>query len=131
MTLLLASCIYVKGRNGGGTWVPNKVVNDSAASKNSVVDTALSFSWSTGTLTNERLSVSRKVPPGGITTAAMIAVFSELVRGERVGGIGGVLFGDGEALKLEVRLSTYWCGAARRVFGDCHVKEGFRGFVEL
>lgn len=63
--------------------VPNKVVNDSAASRNSVVDTALFFSLSTGTLTNERLSVSRKVFPGGITTA-MIVGLGEKVR-RRVG----------------------------------------------
>lgn len=56
--------------------VPNKVVNDSAASRNSVVETALSFSLSTGTAVKDTLRVSRKVPPGGYAAgAAMIAVW--------------------------------------------------------
>jgi hypothetical protein len=45
--------------------VPNKVVRDSEASKNSLVDIALSFSLSTGTSVNDLLMLSRKVPPGG------------------------------------------------------------------
>jgi len=51
-----------KGRRGV---LPNKVVNDSAASRNSVVETALSFSLLTGTSVKDLLTVSRKVPPGG------------------------------------------------------------------
>jgi len=49
--------------------VPKRVVNDSAASRNSVVETALSFSVSTGTSVKDFLSVSRKVPPGGYAFA--------------------------------------------------------------
>lgn len=45
--------------------VPNNVVNDSAASRNSVVAIALSFSLSTGTSVKDFFNVSRKVPPGG------------------------------------------------------------------
>ena len=45
--------------------VPKRVVNDSAASRNSDVATALSFEASTGTSVKDFLSVSRKVPPGG------------------------------------------------------------------
>ena len=52
--------------------VPNSVVNDSAASRNSVVATALSFSLSTGTSVKDFLSVSRKVPPSGYDCAAAI-----------------------------------------------------------
>lgn len=50
-------------------FVPNIVVNDSAASRNSVVEMALSFSASTGTSTKDFRNVSRRVPPGGMTTA--------------------------------------------------------------
>ena len=42
-----------------------RVVSDSAASRNSVVETALSFSLFMGTSVKDRLRVSRKVPPGG------------------------------------------------------------------
>lgn len=48
-----------------GRGLPNSVVNDSAASRNSVVAIALSFSLSTGTSVKDFLSVSRNVPPGG------------------------------------------------------------------
>lgn len=51
-------------------------VRDSAASMNSLVAMALFLSASTGTSTKERLKVlaSKKVPPGGITGADMMAV---------------------------------------------------------
>jgi len=55
--------------------VPNRVVNDSAASRNSVVEMALSFSLSIGTSVKDFLSVSRKVPPGGY--ALVVAMASE------------------------------------------------------
>ncbi len=55
--------------------LPNRVVNDSAASRNSVVDTALSFSLSTGTSVKDLLSVSRKVPPGGYALLVAMAFY--------------------------------------------------------
>ena len=58
----------------GGEGGPKRVVNDSAASRNSVVGTALSFSLSTGTSVKDFLNVSRKVPPGGY--ALVVAMFS-------------------------------------------------------
>jgi hypothetical protein len=71
-------------------FIPNKVVNDSAASRNSVVDTALSFSLSTGTSVKDFLSVSRNVPPGGYAlVVAIFFFFFSLVfdwRGESVKG---------------------------------------------
>jgi len=63
---------FWEGRGVGG--VPKRVVNDSAASRNSDVDTALSFEASTGTSVKDFLSVSRKVPPGGYAFVA--AMFS-------------------------------------------------------
>jgi hypothetical protein len=56
--------------------VPKRVVNDSAASRNSVVETTLSFSVSTGTSVKDFLSVSRKVPPGGY--AFVLAMVCEI-----------------------------------------------------
>jgi hypothetical protein len=53
--------------------VPNRVVNDSAASRNSVVAMALSFSLLTGTSVKDFLSVSRKVPPGGYALVVAMA----------------------------------------------------------
>ena len=53
--------------------VPNSVVNDSAASRNSVVAIALSFSLLTGTSVKETLRVSRKVPPSGYDCAIVSA----------------------------------------------------------
>lgn len=57
-------------------------VRDSAASMNSLVAMALFLSASTGTSTKERLKVlaSKKVPPGGMTGADMMA---------GAGGVGG------------------------------------------
>lgn len=51
------------------TRVPNRVVNDSAASRNDVVSTALSWLTSTPTSTKDFLRVSNQVPPGGIVIA--------------------------------------------------------------
>ena len=68
----LASAIITTHRGSGN--IPNKVVNDSAASKNSVVATALSFSLSTGTSVKDFLRVSRKVPPSGYACAAIVFV---------------------------------------------------------
>lgn len=62
--------------------IPNRVVNDSAASRNSVVEMALSFSLSTGTSVKDLLSVSRKVPPGGYALVVAIA-FERSIVGER------------------------------------------------
>lgn len=45
--------------------VPKRVVNDSAASRNSVVAIALSFSLFIGTSVKDFFRLSRKVPPGG------------------------------------------------------------------
>lgn len=44
---------------------PKRVVKLSAASRNSVVGMALSFSFMMGTSVNERDSVLKKVSPGG------------------------------------------------------------------
>lgn len=52
--------------------VPKSVVNDSAASKNSVVAIALSFSLSTGTSVKDLFRVLRKVPPSGYACADAI-----------------------------------------------------------
>lgn len=57
-----------------GIIVPNKVVKDSAASRNSLVETALSFSLSTGTSEKDLLIVSRNVPPGGYAFVVAIVV---------------------------------------------------------
>jgi hypothetical protein len=54
--------------------VPNRVVNDSAASRNSVVAIALSFSLLMGTSLNDFFRVSRKVPPGGKAFADAIVI---------------------------------------------------------
>ena len=45
--------------------IPNRVVSDSDASRNSVVEMALSLSGSMGTSVKFRLSRSKYVPPGG------------------------------------------------------------------
>ena len=45
---------------------PKRVVNDSAASRNSDVGMALPLEESTGTSTKDFLRVSNHVPPGGI-----------------------------------------------------------------
>lgn len=50
------------------------VVKDSAASRNSVVEMALSLLASMGTSTKDFLKVSSKVPPGGIVGADMVSV---------------------------------------------------------
>jgi hypothetical protein len=52
--------------------IPNNVVRDSAASRNSDVAIPLSFSLSTGTSTNDRFNVSNHVPFGGISGAEAI-----------------------------------------------------------
>lgn len=52
--------------------VPNRVVKESAASRNSVVEIALSLAASTGTSENDFFMVSIQVPPGGITGAEVI-----------------------------------------------------------
>jgi hypothetical protein len=54
--------------------VPNMVVRDSAASRNSVVETAFPLDSSMGTLVKVPLKVSRMVPPSGIT--AVVAMVS-------------------------------------------------------
>jgi hypothetical protein len=53
---------------------PKIVVRDSAASRNSAVEMALSFSASMGTSTKDFLRVSTKVPPAGMTVAEAILV---------------------------------------------------------
>lgn len=52
---------------------PKRVVKDSAASRKSLVDTALSLAASMGTSTNDFCRVSSQVLPGGMTGADMIA----------------------------------------------------------
>ena len=47
-------------------YIPKSVVKLSAASRNSLVDMALSLLLSTGTSTKDFLMVSKKVPPAGI-----------------------------------------------------------------
>lgn len=49
---------------------PKSEVSDSAASKNCCVAMALPLDLSTGTSENERLIVSKKVPPGGYVSVA-------------------------------------------------------------
>lgn len=66
------------GPRRGGQGSPNMVVSDSAASRNWVVATALSFSASSGTLTKDCLNVSTMVPPGGMTGADMAAAAGEV-----------------------------------------------------
>jgi hypothetical protein len=55
---------------------PNSVDKLSAASRNSVVEMALSLEASTGTSTKLLLTVSKKVPPGGYAAAIVIEVCS-------------------------------------------------------
>jgi hypothetical protein len=52
--------------------LPKSVDRLSAASRNSVVEMALSFEASTGTSTKLLLTVSKKVPPGGYAAAIVI-----------------------------------------------------------
>lgn len=52
---------------------PKRVVKDSAASRKSLVATALSLAASIGTSTNDFGKVSSQVLPGGMTGAGMIA----------------------------------------------------------
>lgn len=66
--------------------VPKSVVNDSAASRNSVVEMALSFSLSTGTSVKDFLSVSRKVPPGGYAFVVAMVFGGSIVERKRVVG---------------------------------------------
>jgi len=66
--------------------VPKSVVNDSAASRNSVVEMALSFSLSTGTSVKDFLSVSRKVPPGGYAFVLAMVCGDSIVERRRVVG---------------------------------------------
>lgn len=49
--------------------IPNRVVKDSAASRNSVVAIPLSFAVSMGTSAKDFFIVSNQVPPGGMTAA--------------------------------------------------------------
>ena len=58
--------------------LPNNVMVDSAASKNSVVEMLLS-DLSTGTSRKFLLRVSKKVPPGGIFGPDMAGVFWKVV----------------------------------------------------
>jgi hypothetical protein len=58
--------------------VPKSVLRLSAASRNSVVEIALSLDASTGTSTKLFLTVSKKVPPGGYAAAAAIVKCSIL-----------------------------------------------------
>jgi hypothetical protein len=51
---------------------PKRVDKLSAASRNSVVEMALSLEASTGTSTKLFLTVSKKVPPGGYAAAIVI-----------------------------------------------------------
>ena len=51
---------------------PNSVVKLSAASRNSVVEIALSLEESRGTSTKLLLTVSKNVPPGGYAVAIVI-----------------------------------------------------------
>lgn len=62
-----------------GKSVPKRVVNDSAASRNSVVEMALSFSLSMGTSVKDFLKVSRKVPPGGYAVVAAMTFARSIV----------------------------------------------------
>ena len=57
---------------------PNNVVNDSAASRNSVVGTALSFAASIGTSTKDLRRVSNQVPPAGWVSLAGIDMMNRL-----------------------------------------------------
>ncbi len=49
----------------GSLDLPNKVAKDSDASRNSVVEMALSLSLLTGTSTNDFLRLPNQVPPAG------------------------------------------------------------------
>lgn len=53
--------------------LPNMVVSDSAASRNSVVEIALPLSASIGTLVKDALKVSRYVPPWGACAVAILS----------------------------------------------------------
>jgi hypothetical protein len=64
--------------------IPKRVVNDSAASRNSVVEMALSFSLSTGTSVKDFLNVSRKVPPGGYAFVLAMVCEDSIVERRRV-----------------------------------------------
>lgn len=55
-----------------GNVLPNMVVRDSAASRNSVVWMALFLSASIGTSVKDFLNVSRRVPSGGIEAAILL-----------------------------------------------------------
>lgn len=72
-SLQLAAIQNVEHREG--KLVPKSVVNDSAASRNSVVAMALSFSLLTGTSVKDTLRVSRKVPPSGYDCAIVCCGF--------------------------------------------------------
>ena len=50
------------------------MVNDSAASRNSLVDTALSFSLLTGTSVNDRFKVEKKFCPGPYVVVAIVCI---------------------------------------------------------
>lgn len=94
--------------------VPKMGVRDSAASMNSLVAIALFLSASTGTSTKERLKVlaSKKVPPGGITGADMMAGLVVLVVSRRSCVCGGGWDGSGSCqciVREERRCSELRC----------------------
>jgi hypothetical protein len=64
--------------------IPNSVVRDSAASRNSLVAMALSFSLSTGTSVKDLLIESRKVPPGGYAFVDTMVGFCGLCQEVRI-----------------------------------------------
>lgn len=86
--------------------LPKRVVNDSAASRNSVVEIALSFSLSIGTSVKDLLRVSRNVPPGGYEAAAIFAVLVQLIRKWK--GIIFLVGGVYEILVLTSSVLSVW-----------------------
>lgn len=78
--------------------IPNIVVRDSAASKNSLVDTALFFSLSTGTSVKDLFTVSRKVPPGGYAFVDAIVILREFaLLWSGIGAVRELRWSKGEA----------------------------------
>ena len=84
--------------------VPNIVVIDSAASRNSVVAMPLSSSELIGTSANDRFIVSKKVPLGGMTVADMTRCLSERMNLIMVQSFSNVNNGNASHGWIEVSL---------------------------
>lgn len=61
----------------------NSSVSDSEASRNSVVEMALSLLWLMGTWVKDRLALSKKVPPGGYAAAMLSKYWCGLYVGSK------------------------------------------------